>query len=112
MNSTFFVRWKGFYGSVLVTVILFVCFLGGSSSQEDSQDQAAIEQALRDALLTETDLPSGLPWKLERSNTIWGTPIVVDQLWDAYVGTYPNQRNYHIAVQIRYHPDRFTSRRF
>ena len=63
MNSTFFVGWKGFYGSVLVTVIMFFCFLGVSSSQEDSLDQVTIEQTLMNALPMQADLAPGMPWE-------------------------------------------------
>jgi len=108
MNSNFFLERKGFCWLALVAVILVFCYLGASSSQDDTQGQAAIEQALKDALPKEGDLTSGLPWKLESSNTILGTQIIVDQLWNADVGKYPNQKNYHIAVQIRYDKDRFT----
>lgn len=62
MTSTFFVWWKGFSWSVLVTVIIVFCLLGLSSSQNYSQDQTAIEQALRDALPKEGELPTGITW--------------------------------------------------
>jgi hypothetical protein len=63
MNSTFFVGWKGFCGSVLVTVIMVFYFLGVSSSQDDSLDQVTIEQTLMNALPMQADLAPGLPWE-------------------------------------------------
>jgi hypothetical protein len=65
---------------VLVAVIMVICFLGLSSSQDYSQNPAAVEQALRDALPKEADLPAGYKWKsndIQSSSSAINLPINV-----------------------------------
>ena len=50
---------------ISLTAFVAFCLVSTASAQDSSQDQAAIEQALRDALPKEGDLAPGLPWEEE-----------------------------------------------
>lgn len=84
MTSSSYVGRKGFGWSAFVEVIMVICFLDLSSSQEYSQNPAAVEQALMDALPKEADLPAGYKWN---SNDIQSSSSAINLSIDATVRT-------------------------